>query len=297
VEFKTLEFSDYPLFRQVFSAFPQRLCCFAPGSLFAWKDVYQYEWASCGPGTLLMSFQPVEEEERHFFQPLGLFDAPAQELFLRWLEHWGHDTKIFNVGAEFLAARPDFARRFEAVNDPGLANYTYAARDLSQLAGGHYRSKRELIHRGRRRHAWALDPLAAGDRADCLDILNRWAGDKEEPDDSRENEVAATMAAIDQLPRFGCEGLMLRSAGKPVGFSIFERLNPETAVVHFEKADRAYAGSFESLVQETAKVIASEGYAFINREEDLGLPGLRQNKMSYRPAKILPAYILKYRGA
>jgi uncharacterized protein len=295
VEFKPLEFSDYPLFQQVLSIFPQRLCCFAPGSLYAWKDVYQYEWASCGPGTILMSFQPVDEEERHLFQPLGLFDADAQALLLRWLEHWDYETMIFNVGEEFLARNPDFVTHFEVENDLGLANYTYATHNLSQLEGGGYRSKRELISKGRRRHEWSIEPLTERARADCLDILKRWGRSKDGAGESQEDEVAATLLALEQLPRFGCEGIILRSEGKPVGFSIFERLNPETAVVHFEKADRDYAGSFETLVQETAKIIAAEGYKFINREEDLGLPGLRSNKMSYRPAEILPAYILKYR--
>ena len=75
-------------------------------------------------------------------------------------------------------------------------------------------------------------------------------------------------------------------------FSIFDRLGPSTAVVYFERALRSRKGLYQVVNQETARVLVRQGYDFINREEDLGDPGLRQAKESYSPLRLELAYTM-----
>ena len=90
---------------------------------------------------------------------------------------------------------------------------------------------------------------------------------------------------------------MIRVQGRPVAFAIAERQNDDTAVVHFEKALRAYKGLYQMINRETARMLVADGFHLINREEDLDRPGLRQAKLSYFPLDIYPVFNLRLAAA
>jgi hypothetical protein len=89
--------------------------------------------------------------------------------------------------------------------------------------------------------------------------------------------------------------LLVSVDDRPVAFSIYEAISSTTVAIHFERALRSYKGLYQVINCETAKVVASQGFQFINREEDLGDAGLRDAKMSYHPIEIVPAYELTYK--
>ena len=98
-----------------------------------------------------------------------------------------------------------------------------------------------------------------------------------------------SMRHFDELEQ---SGMMIRIDGVASAFSMFERLNTETAVIHFEKARREFKGLYQMINRETSRMIRDAGYRSINREEDLGKDGLRQAKLSYSPVEIYPVYNL-----
>jgi hypothetical protein len=73
--------------------------------------------------------------------------------------------------------------------------------------------------------------------------------------------------------------------------SVFEGINPETAVVHYEKGSPDFDGIYKAINQETAKILERD-YKFINRESDMGLPGLRKAKLSYKPIRFIEVFNL-----
>ena len=81
-------------------------------------------------------------------------------------------------------------------------------------------------------------------------------------------------------------GVLVRVNGEPAGFALFERQSPETLVIHFERARRDVKGLYQLVNRAAAEAAVREGYAFLNREEDLGDPGLRQAKASYDPIRL-----------
>jgi hypothetical protein len=96
-------------------------------------------------------------------------------------------------------------------------------------------------------------------------------------------ELKVLEFVLSHFEELDVKGVVLCVDNHPVAFSIYEELNPNTAVIHFEKADREYKGMYQLINRETAKIICNAGYEFINREEDLGIVGLRQAKHSYFP--------------
>ena len=76
--------------------------------------------------------------------------------------------------------------------------------------------------------------------------------------------------------------------------SIFERLNADTALVHFEKGIEDYEGIYKAINAETAAVLAKD-FEFINRESDMGVAGLREAKTRYHPHHMVEVSTLRYR--
>ena len=78
---------------------------------------------------------------------------------------------------------------------------------------------------------------------------------------------------------------------KVVAFTFGEKLNSDTAVIHVEKADPEIRGAYTAINQNFVAAEWSE-MTYINREEDMGLEGLRQAKESYHPVKMIEKYFV-----
>ncbi len=82
---------------------------------------------------------------------------------------------------------------------------------------------------------------------------------------------------------------------KPIGYIVYETLEHAHAVIHFMKADVTFSGISQFMVQKCSEYLVSKGYRFLNCEQDLGLPGLRNSKMSFRPCHFLKKYTIEWR--
>jgi hypothetical protein len=110
-----------------------------------------------------------------------------------------------------------------------------------------------------------------------------------------ERELAALECTLRHFVEFDQQGILISVEGRPVAFSIYEAINPATVAIHFERALRSYKGLYQVVNWEAAKVIEAQGFEFINREEDLGDPGLRDAKLSYHPIEVVPAYEMTFK--
>jgi hypothetical protein len=110
-----------------------------------------------------------------------------------------------------------------------------------------------------------------------------------------EREMAALETTLQKFDQLQQQGLLISVDERPVAFSIFEPISSTTAAIHFERALRSYKGLYQVINWEAAKIIHAQGFEFINREEDLGDPGLRDAKMSYHPVEIIPSHEMAFR--
>jgi uncharacterized protein len=280
----------------VLAAHPQPLSGYTFASLLIWAPIFKYEFACIGQGGLLLSCVLGPRLERHLLQPVGAFPEEIQEAILRRGRELPYPLKIVSVCAEFLQRCPSFVREFDVVPSRDNANYIYATKDLAELAGRGYSKKRNLIAQAGRLYEWSLEALAPEHAAACLSVADDIA--KKRSTESKvtlEHETQALERALRLLGPLSLEGLLLRVGGLPAAFSIFDRLSPTTAVVFFERALRSHKGLYQVINRETAQVIAKLGLEFINREEDLGDPGLRKAKLSYLPTRLEMAHTLTLR--
>lgn len=283
----------------VLKRYPHPLASYTFATLEAWKPFYHYGWCLIAPDTLLISctLDSDSHQHQHLLQPIGQLSAEAKEKILRQAADLDYPLRIAGVCDRFLKEQADFAQAFTIHDDRDLSNYVYSADALAKLPGRKYSKKRNLIAQAQGLYSWKLQPLTAELTHSCFSVLESIM---EEENPQIEGMLKREMAALEiTLRKFGQlqqQGLLITVDERPVAFSIFEAISPTTSAIHFERALRSYKGLYQVINSEAAKIIHAQGFEFINREEDLGDPGLRDAKMSYHPVEIIPSCEMIFRN-
>jgi hypothetical protein len=291
--FAPIEVERRALVTDFLARHPQPLSDYGFASLCVWSSVFRYQFAVAEPDTLLLHAQLDPDPQPRLLQPLGQFSDSLQETLLAHARKLPAPLVIESVSAEFLARHPVFAAHFDVVANRDSANYVYQTEDLAALAGRRYAKKRNLIQQATRLYDWRIEPLGPQHSRECLEVGDDIAAKRTTLTLQQESRALAT--AIRDFGALGLRGLLLRIDDRPVAFSIYDRLNPTTALVLFERALRDKKGLYQVINQETARAIAAQGLTFINREEDLGDPGLRRAKLSYHPVRLEAKHTLTLR--
>ena len=117
--------------------------------------------------------------------------------------------------------------------------------------------------------------------------------DDSEEAESLYDEDLAIRAALENWDAFPFLGGILKVEEEIIAYTIAEELDSQTLDVRFEKAMDNYSGSYQAINQLFLKNQGA-GYAWVNREEDMGEPGLRAAKLSYNPVKMLKKYRVQF---
>ena len=159
-------------------------------------------------------------------------------------------------------------------------DYIYERKDLASLSGKKYHAKRNHISRFFRTYDNIIvEEICERNFEDVYSVTERWMAVNGDTD-----ELGIIRDALDHFDALGLFGLLLYVDDKPVAFSIGSRITDEVCDINFEKAvdiDEAYA----VINNEFAKHFDS--FTYFNREEDMGLEGLRKSKLSYHPYMLL----------
>ena len=176
--------------------------------------------------------------------------------------------------------------------DQDNADYVYRVDDLAGLAGRRYAKKRNQIKKCLRAYQCTYEPLTPNIIPDCVALQKRWcAGRSCSTDPGLCAEYTAILSLFAHFTELGLLGGVVRVDGEVQAFAVAERLGPETAVWHFEKNLPGIQGLGQLINQWFARHALSD-FSFVNREQDLGVPGLRQAKKSYHPHHMVEKYTL-----
>ncbi len=172
--------------------------------------------------------------------------------------------------------------------DEGGFDYVYAIDDLADLAGKKYHSKRNHLARFRATYPNAeAKPITKEDIPAVEEMLAAWyaARLEENPRSDFEMERVALARALRDFEALGLEGMALWDGEEVLAFTIGSRLSRDTLDVHFEKARAGADGAYAAINCEFARYIREKypDIRFLDREEDMGLEGLRKAKRSYHP--------------
>lgn len=169
-------------------------------------------------------------------------------------------------------------------------DYVYERERLELLPGSKLAAKRNHIHRFNDKGNWEYEVIDKNNIDECLKLEYAWILSR--PDEDKQSlicECEAIRFAFEHFEELGLSGGAIRQNGRIVAFSVGERLNKDTFVVHFEKADGSIQGAYQIINQQFAE--HNPEYKYFNREDDTGDLGLRKSKMSYHPDFMVKKYI------
>jgi hypothetical protein len=268
------------------AAFP--LCEYTFTTLLCWRECNRTVWAA-DRDWLYLRFD-VEGRERYLC-PVGTGDPrPAVEACMDDLAARGHAPAIDMVPERVLRALPP--RAVWAEPDKPNFDYYYAREDLATLAGRRYSRKRNHIKHFEESCPATFTPIGERDVPDCLCFADEWrAGVMQTGNPWIDYETEALRICLAHLDRLPVTGRVLRVNGRVAGLAIGEELTPDTFVVHYEKAARDCDGVYPFIAREFARIVP-ERFAWLNREQDMGVENLRHAKEQWFPARLESAFTL-----
>lgn len=209
-----------------------------------------------------------------------------------------HDKKcnIFGVTKEYIPLFEDnFKGEYSITYLPDSSDYIYLAKDLINLNGKKYHSKRNHLKK-MDNYRWSFNELTEKDFNECILLsANMYNQSNAYVDHSAIVEQYAIDTFFKHYKEFNLMGGAIRIDDKLVAFTIGERLNSNTVVVHIEKADKSYEGLYALINNQFVKRFCnSNSIKYVNREEDLGIDGLRKAKKSYHPAFQVEKHLIEF---
>ena len=264
-------------------------CDFSFANMCSWQFLYQSEFAIVD-GFLLIRFRIEKSSRTAYMMPVGLGDLKAALLLLE------ADSLALGRPLCMLGITPDAKEQLEQVlphqfvyiPERDYYDYIYLKEDLAQLRGKKYQPKRNHINNFKKQYAYEYNPITKEIVPQCLKLEQQWYDDNCLPEEQEAltDERQSLSFALHHFEQLNLIGGAIRVEGEIIAFSLGAPINRNTFGVHIEKADTQFDGSYAIMNQEFAAHLP-ESYVYLNREEDLGIEGLRKAKLSYHPALLL----------
>ena len=297
IDFRTPQLADKVWIDQLLSRADCRGCEYNFTNLYVWKDAYRHQVArvddflvahlcgglgcSClfpsGSGDLAAVLTALRADAAERGQPLRLVCLTREQV---------------------QALEALFPGRFRFEDDRDGWDYLYDIDRLADLSGKKLHGKRNHINRFLENNpTWVYEEITPDSLAECLEMDKEWyrrsmirEGAAEERDLG--DEGRALRLAIEHYHALGLEGGLIRVYGEVVAFTMGDMLSSDTYDVHFEKAYGELQGAYAMINREFARWVRARhpGVRYLNREDDMGVEGLRKAKESYYPDLMVEKY-------
>jgi len=278
-EFSSLALDQRPELHPRFQQLPEGMSELTFAGIYLFRDAHQYRISRLGEDLYVIA---GKDAEPFFMLPFGL---PGEETLGSLFEQYRVMKAVSLSQAEQLSQMG-----YRVWEDRDSFDYLYPREKMADLAGRRLHRKKNLVNLFLRNNSCVAKPLLEAYAGDALHVLERWREKQEKPGD-----YAAAREAVENMEYLQLCGGIFYVNEEPVAYTLGEELaQGRVFVIHFEKAilDNKLRGIYQYVNQVFASLLP-EKYERINREQDLGDPGLRQAKESYRPA----GFVTKYRAA
>lgn len=268
-----------PVLHPMFKTLAEGISEFTFANIYLFRGVHEYRISQLRDGLLVITGR--DGDMPFFMLPFGWpGEGVLGELFARY----GATKAVSGSQADKLAALG-----YRVSEDRDNFDYLYSRADLVNLTGRKFHKKKNLLNVFIRNNQCSARPLLEEYRDDALKILHEW-----ERRNRGASDFSAAMEALEKMwPLQLCGGIFYIEQ-QPVAYCLGEELAlGKSFVLHFEKAvlEPEFKGIYQFINQAFASILP-EKYETVNREQDLGDPGLRQAKESYHPA----GFVKKYRA-
>ena len=278
------EIDDYKRIRNALEFYKHTSCDYTAANIYLWSTVFNTEIAFIDDDLYI---KYVFDNEVYFAFP---FVKKHLKEAIQNIEEYAFENDIeFKFGIiepdMFELMEKIYPGRFDIEYRRDSADYIYNVSDLADLAGRKYHGKKNHINKFKKTYDnWSYEKISDSNYMDCINMVNEWAiWNNTDEDEEKSAEVQVMKNALEYRHELNLTGGLIRIGERVVAVTLGERNNDEMFVVHFEKAFANIQGAYTMINQQFVQNELRE-YKYVNREEDVGLEGLRKAKMSYIPA-------------
>ena len=286
LEFKKIELEDIELYKKYTLNSNEFSCENTFVNLLVWQCTYNNMIAEKNGQLFIKSGHKGEE---NFKLPIGGDLRKGIELIR---EYCGEKNPKFWVqqGPRYQEFNEIFGDEYVSTIHRNAFDYIYLREDLAELKGKKYHGKRNHISAFSKRYDWCYKPVNRENISQIRELAELWYKENSHRlGNSMQCERRGIETMLSNMEVLGVSGGAIYIGEKPVAFTLGSAINDEIFDIHIEKALSEYGEAYTVINREFAKN-ELENYKYINREDDMGLEGLRNAKLSYKPHILLEKY-------
>ncbi len=292
MDFKTITLKDKELFDRYFSAAQPEISEMTFTNLFMWRNFYNVKYSVIEDLLCILSFP--DRGGAFAFMPVG--DVTPEKLgkavakLRKYFNSLGFPLVFKRVSERDAELLKPYAARGGIIFDRDNSDYVYFTENLVSLKGKKYHAKRNHINKFLRLYEYEYVIMRPEHIDECKKIMEKWCSERDcEEHRDLYCEKIANFELLDIFEELGCKGALIKVNGEFEAFTVGELLNDETVVIHIEKANSRIEGLY-AFINQQFLMNEWSGTKYVNREQDLGIEGLRKAKLSYNPDRFVNKY-------
>ncbi len=288
-DFKLITLEDKPVFDKFYKKYPPVHSDYLFTTLVSWMQYADYHFTVYKNNLIIYS--DIDGQIR-YRPPIGKYKKEVFDEVLKLAKKQDSDYPFGMITENTKKWMEKTYNSFRFVEHRGFFDYVYKANDLAELSGSDYSKIRNRLNKFKRKYNYEIEKINDSNTEEVKSFLKRWCLWKDcKSDYLLDSERKAIIFSMDNFSKLNLSGVLIRISGKVEAISVFEKINEDTAVIHYEKASPDYVGIYKAINQEAASVLQKK-FVYINRESDMDIPGLRRAKKSYRPDHMITVYHL-----
>lgn len=255
-DFKPVMLSDRAFFESHYAFFPQTHSSNTFTNMVCWNHFTPYRYAYVN-GNVIISC--TTEGVTRFHPPIGPRNPELMRELIRLALDVSDETPIELIDPDTAQWLQELDPELALMPDRNNFEYVYRASDLAELPGKKYQKIRSHLNRFRKNCSSTVEPVTPGNLKEVIKFLKKWSEWK----GCRKNlvlasEVGAARYAVEHFNELPLQGLLIRVDSEIGAITLYERLNTDTALIHFEKGLPDCEGIYKAINEETAAVLVSE---------------------------------------
>lgn len=295
LQMKEVQISDKAWVDAVLEGCPHNTLEYNFTTTFIWRSIYNFRIVQNPDWFILFS----DTKRPSFLYPYGKGEIkPVLDEMIAYCKNKGITPAFHSVSPmarEELETLYPGQFTFTLVRDAG--DYIYERESLATLKGKKLSAKRNHINRFLEAYPnWKYERITKENIEEVYRMNQKWCAAADcKNDPGLREEGCAVKQAFRHFFDLKLDGGLLRAEDEVVAYSMGDRLSDTTYLVHIEKAFADINGAYP-MINKQFVLENTEGYQYVDREDDAGEEGLRKAKLSYRPAIISEKYFAKYTG-
>jgi hypothetical protein len=294
-DFKPITVEDRNSFQEIYKRHPITHSESSFATLFCWKEYTQTEFLITRENLIVRT---TVNGYATYRAPIGAADDSVLRDVMDLACATGNAQPLFLFEEDQIEAYQGLYPHLVFREDKNFFDYVYRTEMLANLPGKEYLTIRKHLHKFHRTTDPSIEEVSAENMDEILDFVQKWCKWHEcDKYEILKHESIALHTALAHFDLLHLSGIVVRSGieGTIIGLSVYEELSPDTLVVHHEKGLHENEGIYKELVNALALRMQGK-YPFIDRESDMGVPGLRDAKTRYHPDHFRKLFYLDLDG-